>query len=73
MKVHIQPTVKPVTQPAGYRRFQRLGERVKPEGGLYAGYIQGRVILQFRDEKVRVVFEGGLYSRAGSVTGFTLF
>ena len=38
-----------------------------------AGYIQGRVILQFRDEKVRVVFKGGLYSRAGSVTGFTVY
>ena len=35
-------TVKPVTLPAGYRRFQRLG------GGLNlrACYIQGRVIAK---------------------------
>ena len=38
-----------------------------------AGYTQGRVILQIRPKNVRVVLEGGLYSRAGSVTGFTVF
>ena len=37
-----------------------------------AGSIQGRVILQSYCKKVRVVFEGVLYSRAGSVTGFTV-
>ena len=39
--------------------------------GSHAGYIQGRVILYFWSRRVRVVLEGGLYSRAGSVTGFT--
>ena len=29
--------------------------------------------MELGDEKVRVVLEGVLYSRAGSVTGFTVF
>ena len=37
-----------------------------------AGYAQGRVILHIRPKNVRVVLEGVLYSRAGSVTGFTV-
>ena len=38
-----------------------------------AGYNQGRVILQTGSKDLRVVLEGGLYSRAGSVTGFTVY
>ena len=38
-----------------------------------ADYIQGRVILPNGSKELRVVLEGGLYSRAaGSVTGFTV-
>jgi len=37
-----------------------------------AGYSQGRVILQTGSQDLRAVLEGGLYSRAGSVTGFTV-